>query len=184
MNFLSWEECENVLRWKEPTLECFCICSWALKCFYDRRNHKNDKKKKHAWNRFLFEADSYVLGKPRATLSLIYMCVSFLLDDCSVGSSDGSSTDATPAITKESAERLLIRKGVRRRRLLGLKGMWCCAIWDGATLASFSDSVSQGGGGMSISGMNAGFSIPATVSNQIRKWGFFIKIFQIFTFTG
>lgn len=82
------------------------------------------------------------------------------------GCSSCSSRDKeTSAIRKESVEQLLILMGARRRSLLGVKGRRLWALWEGATLMSISVSISQGGlwVKLSTSGMNAGFSMPASM---------------------
>lgn len=69
------------------------------------------------------------------------------------------------ACTKESVERVLMRRGARRRRLLGVHGSLTCARSEGATMP-LSCSASASHGGICIwslgsrSGMKAGFSIP------------------------
>lgn len=70
------------------------------------------------------------------------------------------------AMAKESVERVLRRRGARRRRLLGVHGRLSWARSEGATvLLSSSASASQGGicswSMGSRSGMKAGFSMPA-----------------------
>lgn len=68
---------------------------------------------------------------------------------------------------KESVDRVLIRSGARRRRLLGVQGKPVWALCDGATPVALSGSPSANQGGIctgdmeSRSGMKAGFSIPA-----------------------
>lgn len=69
------------------------------------------------------------------------------------------------ACTKESVERVLMRRGARRRRLLGVHGSLTCARSEGTTMP-LSSSASASHGGICIwslgsrSGMKAGFSIP------------------------
>lgn len=70
------------------------------------------------------------------------------------------------ASMKESVEWVLLRRGARRRRLLGVHGSLTWARCDGATMPlSSSASASQGGIWTwdmgSMSGMKAGFSIPS-----------------------
>lgn len=83
------------------------------------------------------------------------------------GSSGISSVIKTSAMRKESVELLLILIGARRRSLLGVQGRRRWALWEGVTTVSVSVSVSQGGlcVSVSISAMNAGFSMPASVRN-------------------
>lgn len=70
------------------------------------------------------------------------------------------------ASMKESVERVLMRRGARRRRLLGVHGSLSWARSEGATML-LSSSASASHGGIctcamgSRSGMKAGFSIPA-----------------------
>ena len=89
------------------------------------------------------------------------------------GSSVLSCVAGLSASTKESVERVLIRRGARRRRLLGVQGSLTWALWEGATLlALLSNSASASHGGIcmgsmgSISGMKAGFSIPAATEEK------------------
>lgn len=77
-------------------------------------------------------------------------------------SRDCEDDDGTSASIKESVDLVLMRRGARRRRLLGVQGSPAWALCDGETVAP---SANQGGictGAMgSRSGMKAGFSIPA-----------------------
>lgn len=78
------------------------------------------------------------------------------------------------ASVKELVERVLMRRGARRRWLLGVHGSVTWARWEGATVA-LSSSASANHGGIctwaraSRSGMKAGFTIPP-VDITFRLW--------------
>lgn len=81
------------------------------------------------------------------------------------------------AMAKESVERMLRRRGARRRRLLGVHGRLSWARSEGATVL-LSSSASANHGGIcswameSWSGMKAGFSMPSGWKRESQSWEF------------